>query len=92
MLLLVDNVHEKTSQTVLTDINFGSAHALIGNLHSCYDFPLVLHENVLVFNHSGVRNFFMYIFSTAIVINHEIHNSLNSQAFFSLQKQKTNKN
>ena len=50
ILLLVDNVHEKTSQTVLTDINFGGAHALIGNLHSCYDFPLVLHENVLVFS------------------------------------------
>ena len=60
MLLLVDNVHEKTSQTVLTDINFGSAHALIGNLHSCYDFPLVLHENVLVFSQSDARNFFKY--------------------------------
>ena len=83
----MNNIHEKTSQKVKRGHNLKSVRVPF-----VYNFTLVLHENVLVFNHSGVRNFFMYIFSTAIVINHEIHNSLNSQAFFSLQKQKTNKN
>ena len=33
----------------------------ICNLHSCYNFVLVLYENTLVFSQSGARNFFMYI-------------------------------
>ena len=33
----------------------------ICNLHSCYNFALVLYENTLVFSQSGARNFFMYI-------------------------------
>ena len=50
ILLLVNNTHEKTSQIVKTNMNL-TAHAIC-NLHLCYNFALMLHENALVFSQS----------------------------------------
>ena len=56
MLLLVNNVHGKTSQKVKTD----NVRAIC-RLHLCYNFALVLQENALLFSQSEAHNFFMYI-------------------------------
>ena len=54
MLILVNNVHEKTF------LNFESVRALfVTILHSCYNFALELYENALVFSQSEARNFFI---------------------------------
>lgn len=59
MLLLLNNVHEKTSHEVKTDkILKACAHAIC-NLHAWYNFAPVLHESALVFSQSGTRNFFL---------------------------------
>ena len=42
MLSLVNNIHEKTSKRVKTDVTFDSADMLFCNLHSCYNFAIVL--------------------------------------------------
>ena len=65
MLLLATNVHEKTSQKVKTDVNFGSARAFC-NLHSRCNF-------VLIFNQSDALNFFMCIISIG---NHMISSAI----------------
>ena len=67
ILLLVDNVHEKTSQKVKTDeilkaVRF-DLHYFALVLH---ENALVLHENALVFSQSEARDFFMYIITTKI--------------------------
>ena len=57
MLLFVDKAHEKTSQKVKKDV-----HAKCTcNLHLCYNFALLLHENALIFSQSEGCNFFMFI-------------------------------
>ena len=40
--------------------NFKKRACAICNLHSLYNFGLVIHENVLVFSQSEAPNFFMY--------------------------------
>ena len=61
MLLLVNNVHGKTSQKVKTDNLRALCH-----LHLCYNFVLVVQENALLFSQSEVHNFFMYIVTIII--------------------------
>ena len=39
---------------------------IICNLHSCYNFALVLNAKSIVFSQSEARNFFMYITMTVI--------------------------
>ena len=59
--LLVYNVHEKISQKVKTDKTL-KACPLFLNLHSCYNFALVLHKNALVCSQSEAHNLYiMYI-------------------------------
>ena len=62
MLLLVNNVHEETSQRVKTDVNFDSARAVC-NLHSCY---MRMHQ----FSQSDTRNYFMYIIAVVSRMAH----------------------
>ena len=52
MLLLIKNVHEKTSQQVKTQ-NSESMHVLV----VICTFVTTLHENALVFSQSEVHNF-----------------------------------
>ena len=42
--------------------NFESLHGAICNLHLCYNFAPMLHENTLVFSLSEACNFYMHIF------------------------------
>ena len=63
ILFPVNNANEKTAQKVEKDEILKACAR--SNLHMCYNFALVLHENALVFSQSEVRNFFMYI------INHK---------------------
>ena len=60
MLVLVNDVHEKISQTVETD-KILRACTSVTTLHSCCNFAYVLHENALVFNQSEPPNFSMCI-------------------------------
>ena len=53
MLLLVNNVHEKNEETRLTKFSKRAC-----NLHLCFNFALMLDENVLIFSRSEVYNFF----------------------------------
>ena len=55
--LLVNNVHEKNIAESQDRRNFESVRAIC-NLHSCYNFALVLHENAPVFSQSEASNFF----------------------------------
>lgn len=63
MLSLVNNIHEKTSKRVKTDVTFDSADMLfvicnrVTTLHSCYNFALALHEKALVFSQSDMHKF-----------------------------------
>ena len=41
--------------------NFESLHGAICNLHPCYNFAPMLHENTLVFSQSEACNFYMHI-------------------------------
>ena len=70
MLLLDNNVHEKTSWRVKIKKICKCLQAIC-NLHSCYNFALVLHENVLIFNQSNTCNFFMYII-TIVTLFHSL--------------------
>ena len=63
MLLLLNNVHEKTSHEVKTDKILKACARAICNLHAWYNFAPVLHESALVFSQSGTRNFFSCILS-----------------------------
>ena len=49
MLILINNLYEKTSQKGKTDEILKRTCA-IRNLHSCNNFAFVLHENALVFS------------------------------------------
>ena len=55
MLLLVNNVHEKTSWKVKTD----------DILKTCYNYALMLYENALLLSQSEAHKFFMYIIAGA---------------------------
>ena len=63
ILFPVNSIPEKTAQKVEKDEILKACAR--SNLHMCYNFALVLHENALVFSQSEARNFFMYI------INHK---------------------
>ena len=56
MLLLVNNVHEKTPWKVKTD----------NILKTCYNYALTLYENALLLSQSEAHKFFMYIIAGAI--------------------------
>ena len=57
MLLLVNNVHEENDEeTRLTKFSKRAC-----NLHLCFNFALMLDENVLIFSRSEVYIFFIYI-------------------------------
>ena len=55
MLLLVNNVHEKTPWKVKTDYI----------LKTCYNYALTLYENALLLSQSEAHKFFMYIIAGA---------------------------
>ena len=55
MLLLVNNVHEKTPSKVKTD----------DILKMCYNYALTLYENALLLSQSEAHKFFMYIIAGA---------------------------
>ena len=55
MLLLVNNVHEKTPWKVKTD----------DILKMCYKYALTLYENALLLSQSEAHKFFMYIIAGA---------------------------
>ena len=57
MLLPVNDVQEKTSQSQ-DRRKFWKRASAICNLHLCYNFVLVLHENALILSQSEARNFF----------------------------------
>ena len=57
MLSLVNNVHEENIAESQDQRNFESVPTIC-NLHSCYSFALVLHENAPVFSQSEASNFF----------------------------------
>ena len=67
MLLLLNNVHEKTSHEVKTDKILKACARAICNLHAWYNFAPVLHESALVFSQSGTRNFFLPIIMQPII-------------------------
>ena len=54
---------EKSRQTT-----FWKHARALWNLHACYNFVLVLHENKLVFSQSEARNFCMFSFSEGLVL------------------------
>ena len=54
--------HRKSRQK-----KFGKHACAICNLHSCYNFALMLHENALIFNQSERYNFFTFIIKSAII-------------------------
>ena len=71
MLLLVNNVNEKSITENQDGRNFECLHALFCNLHSCYNFALMLHENALVLSQSETRNVFhvhYYILSKCLFV------------------------
>ena len=70
MLLLNNNVHEKTSWRVKIN-KIRKCLQAICNLQSCYNFEFVLHENVLIFNQPNTCNFFMYII-TIVTLFHSL--------------------
>ena len=68
MLLLVNNVNEKSITENQDGRNFECAFC---NLHSCYNFALMLHENALVLSQSETRNVFYvhyYILSKCLFV------------------------
>ena len=67
MLLLVNNVHEKNI-TESGQTKFWKRLRAICNLHSCYNFALLLHENSLIFSQSEVHNFSICIIRGIIII------------------------
>ena len=44
--------------------NFWKCACAISNLHLCYNFALLLHENALIFSQLEELNFFMYIITS----------------------------
>ena len=55
LMTYTEKHHRKSRQT-----------RVICNLHSCYNFALVLNAKSIVFSQSEARNFFMYIMMTVI--------------------------
>ena len=59
-LLLDNNLHETNTIERQDRRNFETV-CTICNFYSCYNFVLVLHENILVFSQSEAYKFSMYI-------------------------------
>ena len=71
MLLLVNNVNEKSITENQDGRNFLMLACAFCNLHSCYNFALMLHENALVLSQSETRNVFhvhYYILSKCLFV------------------------
>ena len=66
MLLIDNNVNEKTSQKSRQTKFSKHSTLAICNLHSCYNFALVLHENALVLCQSEARNLFFMHFTSVV--------------------------
>ena len=59
-------MYMKKHRRNLWQIKFWKRVRAICNLHSCYNFALMLHDKVLVFSQSEGRNYFMYIINLHI--------------------------
>ena len=55
LIMYMENITENQGKC-----KFLQRTCAICNLHSCYNFVLMLHEIAFVFSHSEVHNFFMY--------------------------------
>ena len=75
MLSLVNNIHEKTSKRVKTDVTFNSADMLfvictrVITLQSCYNFALVLQLCTLVTILHSCYNFALVLHEKALVFS-----------------------
>ena len=80
MLLLINNFNEKHHRKSRpTKLTLKACARNICNLHSCYNFALVLHENVLVLSQSEARKFFIHIITlTKNFVRYKEKLSLNS--------------
>ena len=68
MLLLVNNVHEKTPWKVKTDNVHEKTPWKVKTddiLKTCYNYALTLYENALLLSQSEAHKFFMYIIAGA---------------------------
>ena len=80
MLLLINNFNEKHHRKSRpTKLTLKACARYICNLHSCYNFELVLHENALVLSQSEARKFFIHIITlTKNFVRYKEKLSLNS--------------
>ena len=68
MLLLINNFNEKHHRKSRpTKLTLKACARNICNLHSCYNFALVLHENALVLSQSEARKFFFTAFYDPLI-------------------------
>ena len=80
MLLLINNFNEKHHRKSRpTKLTLKACARYICNLHSCYNFELVLHENALVLSQSEARKFVIHIITlTKNFVRYKEKLSLNS--------------